>query len=52
MMILRTNPDVRKQVNQVLEEQYRRAKDILLGRKEELERLTVELLAKRPLCTD
>lgn len=52
MMVLRTNSDVRKRVNQVLEEQYNRAKEILNRRKDGLERLTVELLAKRRLSAD
>ncbi len=52
MMVLRTNPDIQKRVNQVLEEQYRRAKEILTGRMEGLERLSVELFAKRLLSAE
>ncbi len=52
MMVLRTNPDVRRNVNQTLDEQFRRAREILQERQDQLERLTVELHKKRSLSAD
>lgn len=52
MSVLRTNPEVRKQVNQTLDEQFSRAKQILQRRRDKLERLIVELFKKRFLSAD
>lgn len=52
MMVLRTNPDVRRNVNQTLDEQFRQAREILEARRLVLERLILELYEKRSLSAD
>ena len=49
---LQINAEVRKRVNQVLAEQFRRAREILQGQRGDLERLAAELYGKRALSAD
>ena len=52
MSTLQINAEVRKRVNQVLAEQFRRAREILQGQRGDLERLAAELYGKRALSAD
>lgn len=52
MFVLRTNPAVQERVNQLLDEQFSRASELLRHRRHELELLSLELQKKRVLTAD